>query len=121
MKEIGKNNKLLSKLTGENCLLDTKIEHLSIFAADNLIIEITFLMRPKSDFERVTIRFSGVLEYSFYYNTDYIFYNVERYKFFLDNNNNFYLSLDPFNEAVEISDQDQDYIIAKEVVGMEFV
>lgn len=120
MNEIGKNNSLLSKLSGENCLLDAKIERLVIYNGVRLIIEITFKMRPKSDFDRVLIRFIDVFEYSFYYNSDYIFYNIERYKFFSKNKNNFYLSLDPFDETSEISDKDQDYIFAKEVVGLEF-
>jgi 3'-phosphoadenosine 5'-phosphosulfate (PAPS) 3'-phosphatase len=37
----------------------------------------------------------------------------------LTNENNFYLCTDPFDGTNEISEHDQDYILAKEIVAME--
>ena len=120
MNEIGKNLDLLSKLTGENCLLDTKIETISIFEMNFcLIAEITLKMRKRSFFDKILLRLIGVKEYSFYYRSDRIFYNVERCKLLLSDEDFFYLCTDPFDDTNEISEHDQDYIFAKEIVAME--
>ncbi len=117
MKEIGKNEKLLSNLLGRNCLLDSSVKEVRIFNSEEVKVEIFFNMRQDSDFKRVLLRFVGVREYCFYHTEQYIFYNVEQYKFMYDETYKFYLSLDPYEEDQRISEKDQDYIFANEVVG----
>lgn len=65
---------------------------------------------------RILLRFIDVKEYSFYYSSHRIFYNVETYKFF-KSGDLYYVSFDPVDESESISDDDQDYIKASSVNG----
>ena len=71
-------------------------------------------MRTKSDFESIRLEFLGVEEYCFYSSHSYG-NSIERYKFFKAQTGLYYISLDPFNEAIEINEHDQDFVISKSV------
>ena len=62
------------------------------------------------------IRFTNVMEYSFYYKMGYSFYNVERCKFF-KKGDSFYISLDPYDEWANIDENDQDFILCSAIEG----
>ena len=49
------------------------------------------------------------------YNDDYYFYNVELLKFFEGDDGLFYISFDPSDEVEIISDEDQDFILCREL------
>lgn len=66
--------------------------------------------------EILIMKFMKVLEYNFYYNNKYLFYNIETYKVLKDCNNNYYLSFDPDESVDNISTNDQDFILAGELV-----
>ena len=120
MKTIGEGEQLIKSLSGHNSLLDTKVKRISIFEEEDLLIgELEFAMRPLSKYRNVVLKFTDVKEYSFYYNDNHVFYNVERFKFFRMENGSYYLSLDPYEEEQVPSDQDQDIVVAKNVVGYE--
>lgn len=68
----------------------------------------------KSYFSKITLLFSNIMEFSFYYNSSYAFYNVENYKL-LCFNNQVYLSLDPDTNIDDRSTSDSDFILAGNV------
>jgi hypothetical protein len=62
----------------------------------------------------VEIYFENILEFSFYHNSAYIFYNIEDYKLlYFEESKEYYLSLDPNTEHNEICENDSDFIKAK--------
>lgn len=83
---------------------------------DSLAIEVFFKLLYSKGGENLMLRFSGVEEFSFYYNSQYIFYNVESYKFF-KKNNKIYVSFDPSDEDESMSSNDQDFITSECVEG----
>ena len=56
--------------------------------------------------DRIKLNFSGIKEYSFFYTSDHIFYNIEIVKFF-KNDRGIYISLDPVDENEFISNDDK--------------
>lgn len=117
MEEIAKNHHLLSVLSGKNSLLDSALKQIKIFETDTLNADVVLHMQPRSQYRIVLIRLIDVSEFSFYWNKNYIFYNVSRYKFLHDALRGFYLSLDPYDENLRVSASDQDFIFAREIVG----
>ncbi len=117
MEEIAKNQQLLSVLSGKNSLLDSSLKKINIFEDDTLKADLVFWMLPRSQYRKLLIRFVDVSEYSFCWKKDHIFYYVERYKFIYDSQRNFYISLDPVDENPQVSDEDQDFIFSREIIG----
>ncbi len=103
-------NNIVEILRGKNSLISTNVKDIHITNKDKLVIGIVFSnFSKKSDFKTIEIRFSEIIEYNFYYNNDYIFYNVESFKL-LKISSFFYLSLDPDDEVEGISSNDMDFI-----------
>ncbi len=115
MNVIAKNEDVISKLTGNETLLDGEVKGLSIFLEDDdLVITVDVkIRRKKSKFKSIKIKFLEVEEYSFYYVASIFFYNIERVKLFSLERGNFYLSLDPYDDKQEMDERDQDFIISK--------
>jgi len=113
---ICSDEKLITRFLGSNSLLDGKIEKIEIFdAGSSVCININFNMRPSSDYQKVQFKFVGCKGYSFSYSEDYYFYNVELLKLFQGEDGLFYISFDPCDEIEVISDEDQDFILCREI------
>ena len=79
---LHKDLKALDYLSGNNSLLDSKIESFSIGAeSDNVFVDIIITMRKSSEYKKLLLKFRKCLEYQFSYSNDYFFYNVESLKF----------------------------------------
>lgn len=119
MKDI--SEKIDEIFRNENSLLSTSLEEIIISKNENDEVQI-FLMfsnfPKKSNFSHIKLLFENIVEYSFYYNNDYNFYNVERYKL-LKIENNIYLSLDPDDSVDGKAASDMDYILAKKLTLFE--
>lgn len=117
MKLIGENDTLLEFLSGEYSLISSSLYKVDLFKEENeLIIECHFKIIYSKPENLIKIRFSGIKEFSFYHNSDYDFYNVESLKF-LKSNDSIYLSLDPYEMDIDISKNDQDFILASKASG----
>jgi hypothetical protein len=117
MKLIGKNVELIQFLEGDFSLISSKISRLDIYKENedvSIEVEIELLYSKKE--KKLKLKFIDIIEYSFYYNSQYIFYNIEDYKFFIENDI-VYVSFDPFDQEVHISLEDQDFIKSKSVEG----
>jgi hypothetical protein len=114
---ISENNKIFENNLEQVNILNSKLLSIKIYAheADGVCIELNF----HNDYIKVNpmikLIFKKVLSYSFYHESGYSFYNVESFKLLALTNNKFYLSLDPFDEKEEVSEEDQDFIIAKHI------
>ena len=108
---IGKD--AISFLEGKNCLGDFTLTSLCLKGVDDSpIIELCFAARAGADYEFVRMTFSGINEFSFYYNNKHVFYNVEDFKFLVTRDGLFYLSLDPDRSQDGELQTDQDFIKA---------
>lgn len=120
MIKINEDDALFLELSsGENSLLDARIESVAIKNTDFLCIDLIFKMSENSIYEKILLRFIDVIEFSFFHNNNYVFYNVEDVKFIKNVDNQFYLSLDPSTQD-GISERDQDYIVSKSIVAYRF-
>lgn len=120
MNQIGINADLMSFLSGNLTISSSKLYKLDIAGDDNgLVIDVYLELLYSEDNNHLKLRFTDVQEYSFYYNSQHVFYNVEIYKFFI-NNGRVYISFDPVDEQENISVDDQDFILSKKVEGYIF-
>ncbi len=118
MREMSRDEGLLNELTGSNSLLDSNLKKYCAYEENGGVkAEFTFEMRPGSSYRMILLRFEDVKAISFYYNDGLTFYNVERFKFFMSESKEFYLALDPADEDENISEEDQDIVLARSVVG----
>ncbi|MCS3530752.1 hypothetical protein [Chryseobacterium sp. JUb7] len=98
-----------------NSLISTIIEEIKLSKDEfgELQIQITISkFSKKSNFSKINLLFNDIVEFNFYYNSDYNFYNIEDYKL-LYFNNQIYLSLDPDQSIKDKSEHDSDFILAK--------
>ncbi|UZT99074.1 hypothetical protein ODZ84_05765 [Chryseobacterium fluminis] len=101
----------------ENSLVSTKIESVSLDKDElgELKIQITISgFSKKSKFLKITLLFSDIIEFKFYYSNIYNFYNIENFKL-LHLTNQIYISFDPDNVNNNISEDDSDFILAKKL------
>lgn len=101
--------------TNNNSLISTIVEEIKLSKNEfgELQIQITINnFSKKSDFSKIDLLFNDIVEFNFYYNSDYHFYNVEDYKL-LYFNDQIYLSLDPDDSTNIKSENDSDFILAK--------
>jgi hypothetical protein len=115
MEKTYKNEALLELTRGSYYIHDSSVSRLDIYQSDQLNINIYFNSIVKHA-KQLKIHFSGIIRYQFLYNDSHHFYNVERYKFF-KTEDGFYLSLDPFDESEEISENDEDLILCTNIEG----
>lgn len=118
MEIIETQDRLLNILSGNLSLVSSRLTKVCIYDEDNrLCIDVGLeLMYNRKGNNKILLKFIGVEEYSFYYSSHRIFYNVEIYKFF-KSGELFYVSFDPVDESEVVSDDDQDYIKAKSIEG----
>lgn len=96
-------------------ILDSSILSISIYEA-NLVPHVKVLLKlvyPHNHY--FMIIFKDVLCYSFSWNCDFIFYNVESYKLSINNEGLIYFSLDPDDSNLDRLESDNDYIVSKEI------
>ncbi len=101
----------------EDSLGSTKINeiHLSKDESGELEIHITISgFSGKSDYSKIDLLFSGIIEFKFYYTHIYNFYNVENFKL-LHIDDYIYISFDPDIYDDKKSDDDSDFIFAKKL------
>lgn len=117
MEFIGKQENIVDKLQSELTLLSSRIERVNIYVNDHILcIDIDVELAYKKNGNKILLKFIDVLEYSFFYRSHRYFYNVEIFKLF-KTDNYFYVSFDPLDESENISEDDQDYIKAKNIEG----
>ena len=116
MEPIYKNEELLKLTAGTYLIHDASVTRFDIYLANyELCIDVYFESIRKSD-KQFKIHFTGITKYQFLYTNNHNFYTVESYKFFMSDQG-YYLSLDPFNELDEISDEDEDSILCENIEG----
>jgi hypothetical protein len=116
MKLVAENDLALSYFTGNLSIISARLLKMSVYLKEeSLIIDLDLKLLYSKNNSHFQLRFTNVKEYSFYYNSDNIFYNIENCKFF-KNGKFYYLSLDPEDESNYISKNDQDYIVS---IGIE--
>ncbi|WPO81967.1 hypothetical protein SD427_14495 [Chryseobacterium sp. JJR-5R] len=101
----------------ENSLVSTKIEEINLNKDElgELKISITISgFSRKSDYSKINLLFSDIIEFKFYYTHIYNFYNVENVKL-LHIDDCIYLSFDPDISDDKKSDDDSDFILAKKL------
>lgn len=101
---------------GENSLISTKIEEINLNKDEFGELQIQIIISgfsKKSNYFKINLLFTEVVEFKFYYSNIYNFYNIENYKL-LHIDNQIYISFDP-DENEEKSEGDSDFIIAKKL------
>jgi len=115
MKLVAENDLVLSYLSGSLSLLSGQLMEMRVYLKQQLLtidLDVSLIYAKGNPLHK--LRFTDVVEYSYYYNSDYIFYNIAIFKF-LNIGGLFYLSLDPENESNNRSENDQDFILSKSV------
>jgi hypothetical protein len=112
---VAEDIRAIDFLSNRESLISGRLKNISIYYENNqlnidLIVKIMY--SKKSD--EILIRFLGVIEYAFFYTSQNNFYFIEEYKLF-NENNFFYLSLDPFDDVKQKNPNDNDYIIATNI------
>lgn len=102
------------KINQELSLLNSNLSEINVFNNQQEILNINlrFTLQNK---DVVVLKFIDIIEYEFYYNNKCFFYNVEDYKFFINKENNIYLSLDPNFDEDDNHLKDNDFIISKNI------
>jgi hypothetical protein len=110
------DEEVLQFLKGENSLLDGEISSIKIVKGDHGVnVSLDVSMRKSSQLNKIILDFIDCEEYSFSYAKGHYFYCIESVKFFKNDNEMYYLSLDPFEEGEQESSEDMDVIIARSV------
>lgn len=75
---------LIKNLSGSYSLISSVVQKINIYCnnQDEVEIEITIKLTNSSERKILLLRFVDIIEYSFYYNNNYNFYNIEKIKFF---------------------------------------
>ena len=117
MKLIGTDEEVINYLTRNNSLISSIVYEIKIYEEKetfSLSVDVYFkLAYTKADF---LLKFKRVKQYYFSWDEKYSFYNVEYLKF-LKTNDSIYLSLDPDEGVLDVSDDDKDIIVSKSVEG----
>lgn len=92
-----RDDAVIDLLKWNNSLLDTlligiEIDRESLGRAD---VELKFEARPDSDFSKIDIKFTGVIEFEFSYERQDAFLNICDLKFLKLADGSFYVALDP--------------------------
>jgi hypothetical protein len=117
MRSIGENIELLEYLK-HSPLLNNQLASMMLYINEEnaLVIEIVFNLIGDENEKHLRLKFTDVVEYMFYYKSDYTHYTVRRLKFLWEDEC-FYLSIDPEDELPKVSHTDQDVVRAKRVEG----
>jgi hypothetical protein len=106
--------KAIDLFIDNDSLISTVIEEINLSKDESGELQILLTIsnfHKKSTFSKINLLFNNILEFDFYYNSDYTFYNIENYKL-LYLNNLIYLSLDPDQSVNGRSEKDSDFILA---------
>ena len=114
MKKIEKKPIISGNSIVNISLISRKLLSISIYKEFN-ILNIDIKICDFYEKEIFILKFLNVLEYSFYYNSKYIFYNIENYKIAKTLDEKYYLSLDPDDSIDGISENDQDFILSEKL------
>ncbi|PLK44196.1 hypothetical protein [Emticicia sp. TH156] len=117
MKLIAKNDEVISFLSNNESLISGTIESIKIQNKSNVLcIGLNINLMYSKTNKTIFLEFKLVKEYGFFYSSSLSFYNIERFKFFKDDNL-FYISFDPFSEQEEMGreENDNDFILSQEV------
>jgi len=117
MQSIGENFDLLHYLN-QSPLLNNQLASMMLYVNEEnaLVIEIVFdLIEPEKE-KHLRLKFTDVVEYMFYYKSDYTHYTIRRLKF-LHDEECFYFCIDPEDELPKVSHTDKDIVRAKNVEG----
>lgn len=100
-------------------IYDSSLQSICIFTSENNIINVQAIIKlnyPCNIYLKLIFR--NVIEYSFYWDKDYIFYIIESYKLLRSENNLYYCSFDPAdNNNTSISADDGAVVICKNIEG----
>ena len=100
------------KFLEEFTILDSELLIIMVFVEENVLqVELTLKL---SNLNLVKLTFKDVIEYKFYYSNSNIFYIVSDYVLIF-NNDNYYISLDPYDGNNGPSDEDSDFIKSNEI------
>jgi len=115
MKLLAQNEEVLSYLTGNQSLISSTVESFLIKGLrQGVAIEIVFKLMYSKAVKRLLLQFENVSEYVLVHSPRSSFYNVESCKLLMTGNE-YYLSLDPYDETQIIDARDNDFIIASMV------
>lgn len=116
MNAIEKNAVVIQKLKKHAALLDAILHSLRLYVENYIVVcELIITPRRGSFTSNITIRITGVNRFDFYFDAKNQFYIIDRYKLFARNNGEVYLSLDPRSEdEIELND-DCGVIIGSEI------
>jgi hypothetical protein len=108
-----KGYQAIEYLNSKKSLLNSVITEIKIYFEVNLKVCLNIEAKNMT----FNVLFEEVKELSFYHNDNYLFYNVENYKLIYSNNEDeFYLSLDPYDDDQNINSLDKDFIRAKKLI-----
>jgi len=115
MNTIGKNGELLNQMSLKKLyILDSILKKIKIYESQYITcVDLLFELTHSNNL--LKIKCSNIVEYSFYYRIHKPIY-VERCKLFKIDDL-FYVCLDPYNEADDINENDQDFILCNEIEG----
>jgi hypothetical protein len=118
MHPIGQNLALLTHLNQNYSLLNNQLASMLLYIdeSNSLVIEIVFSLAETEKNKHLRLKFTDVVEYMFYYKSDYTHYTVRRLKF-LHEEECFYFCIDPEDELPKVSHTDKDIIRARNVEG----
>lgn len=101
----------------ENSLVSTKMDEINLNKDESgeLKINITISgFSRRSDYSKINLLFSDIIEFKFYYTHIYNFYTIENFKL-LPIDDCIYISFDPDTSDDKRSDDDSDFILAKKL------
>ncbi len=114
--EIGKDIEVFQYLIGNNSIIDREILRISLYYDHfKLKGEIILGSKKNSDYNKLILIFSEVEEFSFFKNRNDSLGYITLEKFFTTGENEFYLSLDPYDEMKMINENDNDFILARSI------
>jgi hypothetical protein len=119
METIYKNDELLELTKGSSFIRDSLVTRFDIYQQEFRLNVDVYLNLGFSRFKaekKLKIHCSDIIRYQFLHDKKYYFYNVENCKFF-KSENGYYLSLAPFNELDEISEEDEDLVQCENIEG----
>jgi hypothetical protein len=119
MKLFEINNDIFKKGIERFPLLDSILLSMQVYSSEveGVCIELMFDVSHRGHNQKMKLVFKKVLQYNFYYDSSFAFYNVESFKFFpIEEKGQFYLSLAPDDEVAAISEDDEDFILAENAI-----
>lgn len=119
MEKIGVGSSLIHELDQNNALLDGRVLSINLYA-DNSSVTLQLDIQPRAGSLSGMLRlvFENIKEFYFNYEDKVTFFNIKRYKLFQIKEGDYYLSIDPFDEAHTVSENDNGVIRAGKISGI---